>query len=91
MSFDKELLRDGLFDMDPANVEEWEDLLASLVDLQNQIATEVTLAQETVTALKGQGTVAISPSEQVTNPFAAKNPQVVAPDKNAPREKHKGG
>jgi len=90
-SFDLEMLRDGLFDMDFANVDEWSEMLEQLVDLRAEVAMACQLAQDTLAALQGDPPMASLPTEQVTNPFAAKNPQVVAPEKTAPKEKHKGG
>jgi len=90
-SFDLEVARDWLFDMDYNNVEQWEEAVATLNELRAEVAMACDLAESALSAVKDDPAPNPPTGEQVTNPFAAKNPQTVSGDKNQPRDKAKGG
>jgi len=90
-SFDLEMLRDWIFDMDYSSLDEWQEMSETLVDLRAEVQGACDLADAAIAALKADPPQPPGPSEQVANPFAPKHPQAATQEKNNPKDKAKGG
>jgi hypothetical protein len=88
-SFDLEVLRDWLFDMDFASVEQWEEALATIEELLGEVSMARDMAVDTVAALKNDPPIQTTGQGNMTAEYMAKNPPPSPTAPETPKDKGK--